>query len=266
MNRRFVKNRKKKNIVLIIFLVLFVVIGIGYSTLSTYLQIGGTVEVKKVIPVLPDNVIRATDENDTSAFRSDTYRDKIKTITLGDSISPPANIIESWDIGEAQSGDVMAYLTTNANDNTMYDLTIQGDGHLYANPNSSLLFYNLRYLDSINNIDCLDISLVTDMSMMFYNTGRSSSVFTLDLGNNFDTSNVTNMYGMFAYTGYQSPVFTLDLGDNFDTSNVTDMADMFVRTAYSNPNFTFDFGNKYYTSNVTDMSGIFSNFAIFSTK
>ena len=195
---------------------------------------------------------------DRSAFRDSTYKTKIVTITLDDEINPPANAIKSWDIGVHQNGDVMAYITANVDDNTKYDLTIQGDGALYANPNSSYLFYNLSGVDSINNIDVLNISEVTDMSHMFEKMGQDSTIFTLDLGNNFDTSQVTNMNSMFNSTGsYNNTIFTLDLGDKFDTSNVTDMASMFSSTGFNSTVFTLDLGDKFDTSNVTNMAGMF---------
>ena len=227
--------------------------------------------------------------SDKTAFRSDTYRTYIKTINLSDEINPPANVIESWDIGVAQNGNVMAYITANANDNTKYDLTIQGNGALYANPNSSYLFAQLKGVDAINNIDILntskvtnmsymfywtgfdstiftldlgdhfDTSKVTDMSYMFYGTGFYSTVFTLDLGNKFDTSNVTNMYSIFSSTGLYSTLFTLDLGDKFDTSNVTNMGSMFSSLGYKSTVFTLDLGNKFDTSNVTNMQNMFTS-------
>ena len=55
---------------------------------------------------------------------------------------------------------------------------------------------------------------------MFYECGYSSEVFTLDLGDKFDTSKVWFVGGMdymFYRCGYSSKVFTLDLGDNFNT-------------------------------------------------
>jgi hypothetical protein len=148
-------------------------------------------ESRVIIPGHP--MIQATNKNDKTAFRSDTYRERIKNIILDDEINPPANYLESWDISIAQNGSVMAYLTTNTTDNTMYDLYIQGDGHLYANPDSYYLFYGLKGLDAINNMDALNTSKVTSMNSMFEDTGYNSSSFTLDLGNHFDTSNVKGM-------------------------------------------------------------------------
>ncbi len=202
-------------------------------------------------------VIGVTNENDTSAFRSSTYKANIKTITLENELNPPADAIESWDIGDIHNGDVMAYVTPNSEDNTKYDLIIQGNGHLYANPDSSWLFYDLTGVDELIGIDNLDTSLVTNMSEMFAKLGSNSQVFTLDLGDHFDTSNVTNMFDMFFYTGYNSPVFTLDLGPNFDTSKVTDMAWMFDRTGFKSTVFTLDLGDKFDTSQVTTMEGMF---------
>ncbi len=191
-------------------------------------------------------------------FHGEDYAEKIKTITLDDEINPPSSPVASWDIGAAENGDVMAYLTVNADDNTMYDLYIQGDGHLYANRDSSYLFADLLNVSAINNLDVLDISRTTDMSGMFINLGVLSDSFTLDLGNNFDTSNVTNMYQMFTNVGSGCSYFTLDLGEKFDTSNVTNMSRMFSQVGYGSTSLTLDLGEKFDTSNVTDMSGMFS--------
>jgi len=219
------------------------------------------------------------------------YREQIKTITFEDNINIPSEISDEhkWDVSSTSNGMVMAYIIPNSSDLSYYDLYIQGDGRLYANPNSSYLFYYFKNVDSINNIRLLDTSKVTNMSNMFYNTGSNSSVFTLDLGDKFDTSkvgnmsymfyetglnstkfilnlgnkfntsNVVNMTNMFYKTGYNSMIFTLDLGDKFDTSKVITMSDMFESTGYSSTSFTLDLGDKFDTSNVTNMSDMFIN-------
>ena len=220
--RRQLTNKRKRFIITNVFLAMFLFIGIGYSALFTNLNISGDITVKK----MQEPIIEATSSDDRTAFRSDTYREKIKTITLDDQINPPNNIIESWDIGVSQTGNVMAYVTQNSDDNTMYDLYIQGNGHLYANEDSSCLFYNLKGVDSITGIDKLDTSRVTDMSYMFYTTGNSSTVFTLDLGDKFDTSNVTDMSYMFSFTGFSNNNLILDLS-TFDFSNVISYFDIF---------------------------------------
>ena len=202
-------------------------------------------------------IIQATYEDDTTAFRSDTYRDSIKTITLDDQINPPADVVTSWDIGVHQNGDVMAYIAPNSNDNTMYDLYIQGNGALYANPDSSYLFANLGQVSSIDGIDKLNISKVTNMAFMFYGIGYGSSSLDLDLGDKFDTRNVTNMKGMFDSAGYYNQNFTLDLGSKFDTSKVTDMSGMFHFTGYYSQVYFLELGDKFDTRNVTNMRSMF---------
>ena len=225
--------------------------------------------------------------NDSVAFWQ--YKKQIKTITFQDSINIPSDIPSDhkWDVTKSQTGKVMAYITPNSTNSSYYDLYIQADGKIYAPTNSSRLFADFSYLDYINNIELLDTtkvvnmsgmfdsagyystvfkldlgdnfdtSNVVDMSRMFGQTGNNSPVFTLDLGNKFDTSNVVDMSQMFWVTGAQSQVLTLDLGDKFDTSNVTDMVQMFYRLGYTSKVFTLDLGDKFDTSNVTDMSYMF---------
>ena len=97
------------------------------------------------------------------------------------------------------------------------------------------------------------------MEYMFHATGYKSTVFTLDLGDKFNTSKVTNMFDMFNRAGFSSPVFTLDLGSKFDTSKVTDMAYMFYQTGYANNNFVLDLC-LFTFDNVTTYTNMFYNF------
>ena len=80
-------------------------------------------------------------------------------------------------------------------------------------------FSGLENLVSIDKMENLDTSKVSDMSRMFY---FCSSLISLDVST-FDTSNVTDMSEMF------SRCFALTSVDvtGFDTSNVTDMNEMF---------------------------------------
>ncbi|MBQ8234466.1 MAG: BspA family leucine-rich repeat surface protein, partial [Bacilli bacterium] len=100
-----------------------------------------------------------------------------------------------------------------------------------------------------------DTSNVTNMENMFWNTGGSSEVFTLDLGEKFDTSNVTNMENMFRATGSSSEVFTLDLS-TFDTSNVTVMSSMFAGASTLKTIYVSD---KWNIDNVTESTNMFKN-------
>ena len=162
------------------------------------------VEKEKEEEIMKDRILIATTNKSTTAFWN--YRKQIKTITFEDSINIPSDAFKSWDVSTTGNGKVMAYIIPNATSSSYYDLYIQGDGQLYANPNSSYLFYNFTYVDSIKNIEILNTRKVTNMSHMFNQTGYKSTVFTLDLGDKFNTSNVTDMSYMFCTTGRSSKV------------------------------------------------------------
>ena len=143
-----------------------------------------------------------------------------------------------------------------------------------ARPTScSKWFYGCRDLTTIEGIEYLNTTNVTDMSSMFYwcydlttldlssfdtkNVTDMSSMFyecsdltTLNVSN-FDTKNVTDMSGMFSNC-MRLP--TLDLS-NFDTKNVTNMSEMFRGCLYALK--TLDLSN-FDTKNVTNMKKMFS--------
>ena len=183
------------------------------------------------------------------------HNSEIKNIYIENKINEIDVYEEKFDVTEDQNGRVIAYLVTNEENASYYDLYLQADGIIYPNTDASYYFADMNFLDKIDNIAGLDTRNVTDMSGMFKYTGYNSTNFTLDVSN-FDTSNVTDMSDMFAFTGYNSTNFTLDVS-NFDTSKVTNMSDMFRETGYNSSNFTLDVGN-FNTSNVTDMSSMFS--------
>ena len=199
-------------------------------------------------------VLKATYKEDTTMFRAPEYKEKIKTITFQDTINVPADAIESWDIGVAQNGNVMAYLVTNPTDSTMYDLYIQANGKIYANRDMRRWFDGFTYVDVINGLELLDTSSAINMSYMFNRTGYYSTSFSLGIVP-FDTSNVTNMSYMFEQAGHDSTEYLIDVS-SFDTSNVTNMIHMFGYNGYSNYNFELDVSN-FNTSKVTNMSYMF---------
>jgi|GEM_PF-1233235 surface protein len=101
---------------------------------------------------------------------------------------------------------------------------------------------------AVNTIDNPNLSQVTDMSEMFFQSGD----FNGDLSG-WDVSNVTNMNKMF----FQCLLFNQDLS-NWDTGNVTDMAHMFEKTAFNQ-----DIGN-WDVSSVTTMASMFSENTVFN--
>ena len=101
-------------------------------------------------------------------------------------------------------------------------------------------------LESISGIQYLNTSEVTDMSKMFYNAHKLTS---LDLSG-FNTSKVTSMYGMF---GKCLALKSIKLGSGFNTANVTNMGCMFYGC---NALTSLDVSG-FNTANVTDMYGMF---------
>ena len=119
------------------------------------------------------------------------------------------------------------------------------DPGVIANQNSRGLFSNLIKLKTIQGLENLDTSQVTDMSYMFY---ICNNLITLDVSH-FDTSQVTNMSYMF--TDCQD-LPSLDVS-HFNTSKVTDMSQMFAACGSL---CNLDVSN-FDTSQVTNMSTMF---------
>ncbi len=232
------------------------------SSVTVAISLNFDVWQEDTLPIKSDlAVLKAYTGSSTSAFRSSTYKEKIKTITFEDEINVPEDAT-SWDIGVSQNGNVMAYVTPNETDSTYYDLYIQSDTQLYANENMYRWFNGLTSVDSINGLELLDLSMTTDMSYMFDYTGYNSTSFTLDVSG-FDTSEVTTMSHMFYGTGQNSKVFTLDVS-GFDTSNVTNMERLFSSAGYSSTEWSLDLSN-FDTSHVTTMFAMFNQTGYAST-
>ena len=119
------------------------------------------------------------------------------------------------------------------------------DPGVIANQDSQGLFISLSNLQTIQGLENLDTSQVTNMNEMFANCENLTS---LDVSH-FDTSQVTNMAGMF----FGCWVLTnLDVS-HWDTSQVTNMRGMFFwcKSLISLDVSIWD------TSQVTDMTGMF---------
>ena len=119
------------------------------------------------------------------------------------------------------------------------------DPGVIANQDSNGLFSQLVHLKTIQGLENLDTSQVTDMSHMFE---YCEDLTSLDVSH-FDTSQVADMSEMFLNC---SSLINLDLS-NFDTSQVTNMSDMF----WSCDSLTSLDVSHFNTSQVTDMHGMF---------
>ncbi|RNC88377.1 MAG: BspA family leucine-rich repeat surface protein [Winogradskyella sp.] len=129
------------------------------------------------------------------------------------------------------------FLEVSANDTP--DLSIVTD--------MSWMFYNCHILNqSLNN---WDVSNVTNMSWMF----SHAYAFNQPL-NNWDVSNVTNMRSMFSHADtFNQPL------NNWEVSNVTNMRSMFSHADTFNQPL-----NNWDVSNVTNMNGMFSYAYVFN--
>ena len=168
--------------------------------------------------------------------------ERVKTITIHNSLSIPNDAYLSWDVSANSDGSVMAWLINNSGG---YDLHIGANGNILLPENSTSLFADYRDMVSITGIEYLDTCEVTNMKEMFYECEKLGN---LDL-NSFDTSNVTNMDGMFAVCQNMTSLNV----STFDTSKVTDMNAMFDLCA----KLTYLDLTHFDTSKVTNMNGMF---------
>ena len=242
-----------------------------WSKVSLNKSMSGTVyEVKPIIKAVPYDY--ETWQSYQGEFWTDEYRSTVTKIVIQNKLHPIKEAVESWDVSEANDGSVMAYAVLN-DDGSTYTIYLQGSGKIIANENSSDLFSYFKILETIEGLEYLNTSNVTDMSYMF---DGCHSLTELNLSN-FDTSNVTDMSRMFRYN---SSLTKLDVS-NFDTSKVTDMSSMFEGCGnlesldisnfdtskviamssmfeYCESLTELDVGN-FDTSNVTDMNSMFSS-------
>ena len=233
------------------------------TSIATYRNYYTTLEIpfglndeREVAADMNKPIIGTYDAVLKDTYLSDTYRDKIKTITLSNTINVPNNAVVRWDLSTYQNNKVMGYLMINASDSTKYDLYIQGDGGLMANRDSSKLFYNMPNLTNINNLTLLDTKETIDMTRMF---AASSKLTTIDL-TRFNTDKLTNMRAMFGGFDADGNQVNMSLTNiiglnNLNTSNVESMNGLFSN---NHAMTTINISN-WNTSNVKDMAGMFNN-------
>ncbi len=191
------------------------------------------------------------------------YKDKITKIKIEDSIHPKEDEISSWDISEAGDGSVIARIVPNTEDTSTYIAYIQGDGKIIANKNSSYLFYYFDKTETIEGLENLDTSEVTNMKGMFASVGRYATTLNLDVSS-FDTSNVETMEQMFLAAGRTANSVNIIGLNNFVTSNVRNMHAMFEEVAYASNVVSININN-WDTRNVTDMSEMFYTAGYYAT-
>ncbi len=145
---------------------------------------------------------------------------QVKTIILDNKINTPANAIATADFSTEQDGRVIAYIVENAEDTTMYNLHIEGDGSLYANSNSNAAFYGFVNVTKIEGGEILDTSLIEIMTAMFYGM---SSLQILDTSS-WNLAKVTNLNNTFMNCSKLEFLET----SNWNLNNVVNMNSTFV--------------------------------------
>ena len=132
---------------------------------------------------------------------------------------------------------------------TVFTAVFDASFHDFCPTTTAGWFYEFKSLKSIEGLEHLNTSQLTDMGYMFYGC---ASLTSLDL-TSFDTSKVKYMDWMFCNC---RSLTSLDL-TSFDTSQVTDMSSMFSGCA----SFTALDLSRFDTSKVPDMSAMFSGCA-----
>ena len=154
---------------------------------------------------------------------------------------------KTWDIDQKSSSSKPAWAGTYSTSNKAVTKVVFDTSFKDFRPTTTEgWFYHLSELTTIEGLENLNTSAVTDMNTMF---SGCSSLMSLNLSN-FNTSAVTNMSEMFYGC---SGLKELNVS-NFNTSAVTDMSAMFFRCSSLKELNVSNFN----TSAVKDMSGMFS--------
>lgn len=227
--------RKYRKVLYLIPVLFGIVIGFGLSFSYAKVEQERTdnSDTTTITTVKEKGTLLSITDSDNSAFWN--YSESITKVVFQNKLLLMETDLH-WDVSVEKNGSVMSYLVANDESKTTYTLYIQGKGGVNANSDSSNLFANFTNLEVIEGLEYLDTSQVTNMSQMFYNCSRLTS---LNL-NSLDTSNVTSMNMMFANCTnlVELNVFT------FDTSSVTDMQAMFYNCSnlgvLNLNNFNFD--------------------------
>ena len=168
--------------------------------------------------VREDYMLKATPGEETSIFKSlyPTYYENIVSINFISNLNIPENAVEIKNLSISENGKIKSWLVE---DSGKYNLYIASEKLIYANYNSSFLFYEIPSLTNIN-FENFDTTFVNDMSHMF---GNLTNLSNADVSS-FNTSNVTSMNSLFE--GCQK-LENINV-TNWDTRNLIDMRYIFI--------------------------------------
>lgn len=175
-------------------------------------------------------------------YHAKEYREKITSVITKNNIMIPDNIIDHWDVSEANDNSVVAYLESDGAGG--YRLTIGGRTKIFLPENARYLFLrfsaiqtmDLQYFNTMQaknmhrlfqyctdlatlDVSMFDTSKVEDMSTMFADCTKLTNISF----QNFNTSSAKTLYAMFARC---ESLTKLDL-TSFNTQQTTTMGMMF---------------------------------------
>ena len=172
-----------------------------------------------------------------------TYESSTQTLTFKEYAGETLPENSAW----VEDKMTVATINQNLRNGTIVHIVFDKSFSTFTPTSLYSFFGNLRKLETITGLEYLNTEKVTDMSYMFLNCSKLTS---LDV-TKFNTGNVTDMGYMFYNC---SALTSLDV-TNFNTMNVTNMRFMF----YGCSSLTSLDVTKFNTEKVTNMNRMFSN-------
>ena len=172
-----------------------------------------------------------------------TYESSTQTLTFKKNVGETLPENSAW----VEDKQTVAAIKKKLGNGTIVHIVFDKSFSTYT-PTSLIGFFgNLTKMETITGLEYLNTEKVTDMSYMFNNCSKLTS---LDV-TKFNTANVTNMRYMFYSC---SALLSLDV-TKFNTANVTNMSRMFSGCS----KLTSLDVSKFNTVNVTNMNSMFYN-------
>ena len=172
-----------------------------------------------------------------------TYESSTQTLTFKKNVGETLPENSAW----VEDKQTVATINKNLGNGTIVHIVFDKSFSTYTPTSLRGFFGNRTKMETITGLEYLNTEKVTDMSYMFNNCSKLTS---LDV-TKFNTANVTNMGYMFYSC---SALLSLDV-TNFNTEKVTDMSFMFSSCS----KLTSLDVSKFNTVNVTNMNSMFYN-------
>ena len=172
-----------------------------------------------------------------------TYESSTQTLTFKENVGETLPENSAW----VEDKQTVAAINKKLGNGTIVHIVFDKSFSTYTPTSLRGFFGNRTKMETITGLEYLNTEKVTDMSYMFNNCSKLTS---LDVSK-FNTANVTNMSYMFYSC---SALLSLDV-TNFNTEKVTDMTYMFNNCS----KLTSLDVSKFNTVNVTNMNSMFYN-------